>query len=42
MLKLVIFTVVFLITLGILSIAVCLNYGDFYEEEIEERERDEK
>ena len=42
MLKLVIFAVVFLIVLGILSIAVCLNSRDFYEEEIEERERDEK
>lgn len=42
MLKLVIFAVVFLIVLGILSIAVCLNSRYFYEEEIEERERDEK
>lgn len=40
MLKLVIFVVTFLIVLGILSIAVCLNTQDFYE--IEERESEEK
>lgn len=39
MLKLVVFVVVFLVTLGILSIAVCLNAHDYYEEEIEEREK---
>ena len=32
MLKLVIFAVVFLIVLGILSIAVCLNTHDYEEE----------
>lgn len=40
MLKLVIFVVTFLITLGILSIAVCLNTQDF--EDIVEREKEEK
>lgn len=40
MLKLVIFVVTFLIVLGILSIAVCLNTQYFYE--IEERESEEK
>ena len=33
MLKLVVFAVVFLIVLGILSIAVCLNTSDYNEEE---------
>ena len=42
MLKLVVFVVVFLITLEILSIAVYLNAHDYYKEEIEERERNEK
>lgn len=37
MLKLVIFVVTFLIVLGILSIAVCLNTHDY-----EEREKDEE
>ena len=40
MLKIVILIVVSFITLGILSIAVCLNTQDFYE--IEERESEEK
>ena len=40
MLKLVIFVVTFLIVLGILSIAVCLNTKDF--KEVVEREREEK
>lgn len=40
MLKIVILVVVSLITLGILSIAVCLNTQDFYD--IEERESEEK
>ena len=33
MLKLVVFVVTFLIVLGILSIAVCLNTSDYNEEE---------
>ena len=37
MLKLVVFAVTFLIVLGILSIAVCLNCGSY-----EEREKDDK
>ena len=37
MLKLVVFVVTFLIVLGILSIAVCLNTYDY-----EEREKDEE
>lgn len=40
MLKLVIFVVTFLIVLGILSIAVCLNTEDYNE--IIEREKEEK
>lgn len=40
MLKLVVFAVVFLIVLGILSIAVCLNTEDYNE--IIEREKEEK
>lgn len=40
MLKIVILIVVSLITLGILSIAVCLNTQDF--EDIAEREKEEK
>ena len=40
MLKIVTLVVVSLITLGILSIAVCLNTQDFYD--IEEREDKEK
>ena len=40
MLKIVIFMVTFLIILGILSIAVCLNTQDF--EDIVERESEEK
>ena len=40
MLKLVIFVVIFLIVLGILSIAVCLNTEDYNE--IIEREKEEK
>lgn len=40
MLKLVIFAVTFLIVLGILSIAVCLNTEDYNE--IIEREKEEK
>ena len=37
MLKLVVFAVVFIIVLGVLSIAVCLNCGSY-----EEREKDEE
>lgn len=40
MLKIVIFIVTFLIILGILSIAVCLNTEDYNE--IIEREKEEK
>lgn len=40
MLRIVVTVVVFLIVLGILSIAVCLNTQDFYE--IEEKEEKEK
>ena len=42
MLKLVVFAVVFLIVLGILSIAVCLNTEDYYNEDFERKEKDEK
>ena len=40
MLKLVVFVVTFIIALGILSIAVCLNTEDYNE--IIEREKEEK
>ena len=40
MLKIVVFMVTFLIILGILSIAVCLNTEDYNE--IIEREKEEK
>ena len=42
MLKLVVFAVTFLIVLGILSIAVCLNTEDYYNEDFERKEKDEK
>lgn len=42
MLKLVVFIVTFLIVLGILSIAVCLNSKDYCKEDFERKEKDEK
>ena len=42
MLKIVIFIVTFLIILGILSIAVCLNTEDYCKEDFERKEKDEK
>lgn len=42
MLKLVVFAVTFLIILGILSIAVWLNTEDYYNEDFERKEKDEK
>ena len=42
MLKIVIFIVAFLIILGILSIAVCLNSKSYYNEDFERKEKDEK
>ena len=42
MLRIVVTVVVFLIVLGILSIAVCLNTEDYYNEDFERREKDEK
>lgn len=42
MLKLVVFAVTFLIVLGILSIAVCLNSKSYYNENFERKEKDEK
>ena len=42
MLRIVVTVVVFLIVLGILSIAVCLNTEDYYNEDFERKEKDEK
>ena len=42
MLKIVVFIVTFLIVLGILSIAACLNAKDYYYEEFERKEKKEK
>ena len=42
MLKIVTLVVVSLITLGILSIAVCLNTENYYNEDFERKEKDEK
>lgn len=42
MLKLVVFAVTFLIVLGILSIAVCINTENYYNEDFERKEKEEK
>ena len=42
MLRIVVTVVVFLIVLGILSIAVWLNTEDYYNEDFERKEKEEK
>lgn len=42
MFKILVFIVIFLIVLGILSIAVCLNAKDYCYEDFERKEKDKK
>ena len=42
MFKILVFVVTCLIVLGILSIAVCLNTEDYYNENFERKEKEEK